>query len=224
MWACSTAGMLNSPDILRILVQAGADTTEADDEGWNCLFNCVIKSSRPSTSAEFEALRFLLTVYDNIFERDNQDCDIFEFVAGYQWCDWSHYGSYRNDLWYCALYRSGLSLRYDIPPPPPRPLFDSSYTIEHYRALLYLDIWNFEDRHEFSADSSLTKADKHSQQEKETTPGFREWKTSDLQMMEKRMSEAVHVPDGYDDIHDFDVLEHIMKLESPHESISIDQC
>lgn len=192
--ACSEAGR-TTPKILQALVQAGAIIAEVDEVGWNCLFHCVLNSHMFWHSKEFEALKYLLNVFDDIFACDTGGLSIFdhvaqsrvhrrEFFAG-------HYGSYIQDLWYCALYRSGLSLRLKIPPPPLGPIFDECYTPRHYRALLYLNTWGSMD-HDVSPPFDSVEQDAHIQAQRDTAPGAGEWQTSDLLMMEERINSAIY--------------------------------
>lgn len=187
--ACSQARMLNSPKILQILVHAGANTAEICRYGWNCLFACILNSLEPSSSAEFEALQYLLTICDDIFARDDTGCSIFDHVDQDPRFDMS-IGSYKQDLWYCAIYRSGLAQIFEIPPPTWTPIFTSRYTIQHYRALLYLDTWNTDREVHRVPDYVLVDKDTLSEQDREAAPGLREWNISDLLLMEQRLSRA----------------------------------
>jgi hypothetical protein len=198
-YACSNAYTIISPRILQILVQAGVAITEVDEDGWNCLFECVMYSRDPSTSAELEALQYLLTIFDDIFACDPSGFTIFDNVTQ----DVAHrqriWGSYRQDLWYYALYRSGLASRFDIPPPPPRPVFNSRYTIQHYRALLRLDVCDFGIKDECISEYPLVDKDALSERDREAAPGLREWSLPDLLMMEERIDRAVYLADDDDE-------------------------
>ena len=190
--------MLTSPGILRLLVEAGSIVAEVDDHGWNCLFQCVSGSRKPSSSRDFEALQYLLTVFDEIFARDNFGMNIFGEVRHYRHRHEGRKGSYREDLWYCALYRSRLPLTLNIPAPPMPPLFTSEYQSQHYRALLYLDTWDFQDRVWCERTLPLLNSYTFSQVERQTCPAFGQWNPSDLLMMEERMSRAFHLNDDSD--------------------------
>jgi hypothetical protein len=75
----------------------------------------------------------------------------------------------------------------DIPPPPPRPTFGTKYKLEDYRALLYLDTWNFGWERERSLDYTLIHHYPLSQQQREEAPAFHQWNAADLRMMEERV-------------------------------------
>ena len=192
MHACSAADMLSSPEILGLLGQAGADVYEVDDHRWNCLFKCVGTASNPWRSNEFEALRYLLTVFDNVFARDCRGRTIFDLLAGDSMYGQQSLGSYKQDLWYCALYRSQLPRRFTIPPPPPGPAFDSRYTIEHYRAMLYHESWDLGHQSGSPANLPLTVDNAPSERDWDTIPTVRGWNPSDLLMMEERLSQATY--------------------------------
>lgn len=198
MFACSHVSHLGSPEILRLLVEAGSTVAEVDADGWNCLFECVFGSWNPRHSKEFEALQYLLTVFGDIFARDKTGKDIFDLVHDSRSRQQSRNGSYEEDLWYCALYRSGLALTLNIPKPPKPPLFSSKYNIQHYRALLYLDTWKFLDR--VWCERTLPSLDGYaiSQLERQTCPAFGQWNPSDLLMMEERISRAFYLTDDSD--------------------------
>jgi hypothetical protein len=181
-----------TPEALRILIEAGADVAEVDDRGCNCLFICVLKARIPDSSAEFSALRFLLTVFDDIFAREHTGWSLFDYMV-YHELDSGESGSYRRDLWYCALYRSKLCRRFSIPPPPLRIRFTSTYTICHYRALLYLNSWNFLYRlpnHQKFQNHYLVNQPSLTAGERKQAPGYHEWNAADLLMMEQRGSVA----------------------------------
>jgi hypothetical protein len=187
-YACRDTCWIPTPKALQILIEAGVDVAEVDEGGNNCLFNCVLMAQQPSKSAELEALRFLLTVFDDIFARDSTGWSLFDYMVNRELASGKH-GSYRRDLWYCALYRSKLCHRFSIPPPPLRIRFTSTYTICHYRALLYLDSWNFQygvpnhqkfQNHHLVCQSALTA------EEREQAPSYHEWNAADLSMMEQR--------------------------------------
>lgn len=107
------------------------------------------------------------------------------------------YGSYRQDLLYCVLLRSGLYASYDLPPLPVGPTFTSGYTPQHYRALLYLKSWDMK------ADPSILEhplliQDPLCEEERICAPAFCDWKIFDLSMMESRLDSATFVEELYD--------------------------
>jgi len=129
------------------LIDTGADIAEVDDFGWNCLFQCVAFACFPGSAKEFKALRSLLAVFDDIRATDLLGIDIFSYVNEQE--EWPNHmrpdhGSYRQDLWYCALKRSGLDARYDIAPCARIARYTLTYTPKHYRVLCHLDFWNIE--------------------------------------------------------------------------------
>lgn len=197
MYACSNARNLTSPEILQILVQAGVTVAEVDAKGRNCLFNCILESIDHSTSLEFEALRYLLTIFDDFFACDSSYCTIFDRTAHGQARPWRSRGSYRQDMWYCALYRSDLAHRLNIPPPSTGPIFSPRYTKEDYRALLYFGSWRYEQERKRNPDYALLSKDALSERDIEFFPGLREWKPSDLLMMEERIGRAEYVNMGW---------------------------
>lgn len=130
------------------MIDAGADTAEVDNFGWNCLFQCVVHACYPDSAKEFKALRCLLAVFDDIYATDIWGTDVFSYVNEEKsWIDPQHqkFGSYRQDLWYCALKRSGLDVRYDIAPCARIARYTLHYTPKHYLALCHLDSWNCDD-------------------------------------------------------------------------------
>lgn len=190
MYTCSNVPFVDCPEILRLLVEAGWTVAEVDARGWNCLFSCVSVSCAPRSSKEFEALQYLLTLFGDIFARDETGMDIFDLVYHSTHCHISRNGSYQEHLWYCAFYRSGLALTCHIPTPPMPPVFSSGYNIQHYRALLYLDTWDFWDGVWCEKTLPLLNSYMISQLERQTCPAFGQWNPSDLLMMEERMSRA----------------------------------
>jgi hypothetical protein len=196
--------MLSSPKILQVLVEAGAKITDVNSHGSNCLFKCVMRAGIPSSSAEFEALQYLLTVFDDIFARDAYGEDLFKLAHYCTYHRPNRLGSYYEYLLYCALYRSGLALSDGIPPPPMRPLFSPEYTVQHYRALLYLDTWNYYCWHRHMRHLPLLNSDVIGQREREAVPSFGEWIPSHLLMMEERVSRAIYLTHDDDDEDEFD--------------------
>jgi hypothetical protein len=201
---------LSSPEILQVLVEAGANVAEVDGNGWNCLFRCAIHSSTPSNSADFEALTYLLTVSDDIYARDIDGFSIFNllYFSAHVWPE--ELGSYKEDLWYCALYRTGLAQRFGIDPPPSPPVFTSEYTVDNYFALLCLDVWDFGPRNQHTADCPWLHVESLPWREGQSAFSLREWDSSDLLMMKKRIDTAVFVTD--DDEHDNENDDHQNEL------------
>lgn len=145
--ACKASWCIK-PYILHRLVDEGANVAEVDGFGWNCLFQCVAWATAPDFANEFRALRNLLAVFDDIYATDHQGVDIFSYVnEEKEWAvDITHdCGSYRQDLWYCALKRSGLDARYDIAPCARIARYTPDYTPLHYLALSHLDFWTVDD-------------------------------------------------------------------------------
>jgi hypothetical protein len=180
-YACQDAWGIPTPKVLQLLIEAGANAAEVDEDGNNCLFNCVLMARHPADSTELEALRFLLTVFDDIHARDSNGYSIFDSVMVQDWTSLPSTGSYQQDLWYCAIYRSGLSSRVEVPPPPSRPVFGARYELEDYLSLLYLDNWNIDWTHQLVRQYPLT------QQQREQAPAFCQWNAADLRMMEERV-------------------------------------
>lgn len=116
--ACSHLSHFDSPQILNQYVRAGADIAEVDHDGFNCLFVFVSRASTPQNARELEALLLLLTIFDDIFATDARGNDLFVYaneIQKWPWKDYAnnlrHDSSYTQDLWYCALARSGLDVR-----------------------------------------------------------------------------------------------------------------
>jgi hypothetical protein len=122
---CSGAALLDDLTLLQTFVDRGADATEVDDYAFNCLFVFMSRTKLPSTAQEYKALRRLLEIFKDIHALDAMGSDIFAYVNEVQ--DWpetytdplSHIvdcGSYKQDLWYCALARSNLHDRHTVQP------------------------------------------------------------------------------------------------------------
>lgn len=96
---------------------------------------------------EYNALRCLLGIFNDVFGQDAMGNDVFTYVN--EACDWPDdysrreypYGSYRQDLWYCALMRSKPEISHKIAPFTRVARYTSHYTPYHYVALRYLDDW-----------------------------------------------------------------------------------
>ena len=166
------------------MIDAGADIAEVDDVRWNCLFQCVAYAMFPDDAREFKALRCLLAVFDDIYTTDIWGIDIFSYVnGGKKWIDQTRYdcGSYRQDLWYCALKRSGLDARYDIAPCARIARYTPYYTPKHYLALCHLDSWNIREFHsqvdhlllDFPMTEEDTQLTKRLEEERRAKPRWR---------------------------------------------------
>lgn len=151
----SSSSLLAHPSILRKLLSAGCDVAERYEykhqikicweeleewDGWNCLFFLLEDANDPTTSKSFEALRILLAASADIFARDSTGRTIFDHLSR----DDGHpfQGSYRHELWYCALEREGIDTRGYSKSHLHSTVYNRSYTPEHYRALCYLDTWD----------------------------------------------------------------------------------
>lgn len=187
-------------ETLLALLSLEWDVASTDERGWNCLVYCVLAAKSPRTGKELESLRFLLTSFGQFFAQDNATWSVLNPIeAEMPILSWPAdlevdtyeqplrlHGSYQQDLWYCALYRSGLYSSYDIRPPRSRPTFTPAYTPQHYRALLYLDSWDMEE--ELPAlDSVLLNQTPLSDDIKERAPAFEQWDSSHFSMMERRL-------------------------------------
>lgn len=130
----------------------GADITEVDQYGFNCLFIFMSKARTTNLAGTYKALQCLLSMFDGmvdeIFARDALGNDLFAYVNELQdWPDgyndpWDCDGSYRQDLWYCALMRSKLDISYKIKPYTRIARYTFTYRPCHYLALRYLDDWD----------------------------------------------------------------------------------
>jgi hypothetical protein len=128
---------------LQRLINAGCDIAEKDDNGWNCLFHGLYLVGEPDTSYELERLRYLLSIFDDIYATDTQGRTIFDLVDNSP----DHvYGSYQRDLWYCALERAGIDVSSHLVQHPRVSYYKtrkySEYTPEHYHALKHLKSWD----------------------------------------------------------------------------------
>lgn len=148
-----------------MFVDKGADITEVDHYGFNCLFTFIACATGAGTVSEYRALQCLLRIFNDIFARDASGNDVFMYVNELRrwpgkwqdrfddvlsldiWFDVEHRdgscdcGSYRQDLWYCALRRSKLDVLYEIGPYTRIARYSRLYTPYHYLALCYLDSW-----------------------------------------------------------------------------------
>jgi hypothetical protein len=193
----------------------GSEFAATDQHGWHSLFHYVLTfARRPDSEKEFEVIRALLAVIvidkDDVFAEDCDDLNIFERVVKRPKRGWVNdndndngvyrgfpgrwyedspelQGSYQQDLWYCALLRSGRYSCSDLPRISV-PRFTSEYTPRHYRALLYSN-WSREGTSLSRYRTSLLLA---VDEEREETPGFRDWNLPDLLVMERGLEHAVY--------------------------------
>jgi len=130
-----------------MFVDRGVNIRETDGYGFNCLFAFMSRAKKPSTAKEFRAIQYLLSIFDDIYALDATGNDVFTYVNEHR--DWpgsytephNECGSYRQDLWYCALARSKLDIRHDVQPCNRLARYTEYYTPKHYLALCYLDDW-----------------------------------------------------------------------------------
>ena len=129
--------------MLQKLMNAGCAVADKDDKGWNCLFLGVLMSCRPQASDEFERLQYLLSIFADIHARDAEGRTIFDRVDLIQEV---YQGSYKRDLWYCALDRAGIDVSLHLVRHPRVPSYKvgkyDEYTPEHYHALKHLQSWD----------------------------------------------------------------------------------
>jgi hypothetical protein len=129
--------------ILQRIIDAGCNVAEKDSEGQNCLFHGVNGSCYPEKSYDFEKLQYLLGVCDDIYATDAQGRTLFDHFDDIEdkYC-----GSYRRDLWYCALERAGIDVSSHLVQHPRVPSYTmeryEEYTPEHYHALKHLKSWD----------------------------------------------------------------------------------
>jgi hypothetical protein len=145
---CLSNGILEDPSILQAFADKGADISEVDNFGFNCLFVFMSRVEEPGIAQEFKALQYLLEIFNDIHALDATGNDIFAYVnelrdwpKGYG-SSWNDCGSYRQDLWYCALKRSKLDIRHNVPPCNRLARYTRSYTPKHYLTLCHLEDWN----------------------------------------------------------------------------------
>jgi hypothetical protein len=180
----------------------GADFVTVDRRGWNTLFHLVLCAEAPDSGEELEAVRVLLPVFGNVLTVDRDGHTLFDRIGHERPAlpdseldlstyseSFRHYGSYQQDLLYCAILRNGPASLHDLPPLPAGPRFNWSYTPQHYRALLYLQTWD-EEADPTVLTHPLLNKDRLLDGERERAPAFREWKISDLLMMERRLEHA----------------------------------
>ena len=132
---------------LKLLRDVGCDFAETDDHGRNCLFYSVLwpEVRHPEYSFDLEKLVYLLSIFDDIHATDAEGYTIFDLLDT---CQDDYYGSYRRDLWYCALGRAGIDVSPHLVQRPRVPSYTNrrsrQYTPEHYHALKHLQSWNRE--------------------------------------------------------------------------------
>lgn len=137
------------PSLLQIFVDKGVNIRETDGYGFNCLFAFMSCARKPSTAKEFKALQYLLSIFDNIYALDATGNDVFTYANELREWPGSYTepiyecGSYRQDLWYCALARSKLDIRHGVQPCNRLARYTQYYTPKHYLALCHLDDWNW---------------------------------------------------------------------------------
>lgn len=146
---CMSPAVLHDPSLLQLFADKGSDITEVDEFGFNCLFVFMSRAHRPDTAQDYKALRCLLEIFKDIHALDATGNDIFAYVN--QLIEWPRdyiqakqygSGSYRQDLWYCALKRSKLDIRHNVQPCRRLAQYTRWYTPKHYLALYHLDEWN----------------------------------------------------------------------------------
>jgi hypothetical protein len=136
------------PSLLQMFVDKGVNVRETDEYGFNCLFAFVSRAKNPGIAREVRALQYLLSIFDDIYALDATGHDIFAYTNELR--DWPgsyrepYYecGSYRQDLWYCALARSKLRDRHNIQSCNRLARYTRYYTPKHYLALCHLDDWD----------------------------------------------------------------------------------
>jgi hypothetical protein len=181
----------------------GANFATTDLRGWSSLFHLVLRAEAPGSGEEFKAACILLPVVGNTLAEDCDGLTLFDHVQRkrparswisdnedetYETSSKRH-GSYQQDLLYCAIFRSGHYVQDAFPPLPAGPTFTEYYTLQHYRALLYLLSWDM-DADPTILDHPLLSQDPLLDEERERAPAIHEWKISDLSVMEERLEHA----------------------------------
>lgn len=108
-------------------------------DGWNCLFLLVLYANDQDWSWDFESLRLLLRHSVNIHAKDASGLTVFDHVNALP----SKSNSYQRDILYCALQREGVDIGDDQEMRNRTALYDENYTPEHYRALCFLNEWEY---------------------------------------------------------------------------------
>ena len=146
---CLSEMILYDPSILQAFAEKGADITEVDKYGFNCLFVFMSRVEEPDTAQEYKALQCLLETFNDIYALEATGNDIFAYVNELR--DWpkeytnakrNRNGSYMQDLWYCALARSKLDIRHNVQPCNRLARYTMWYTPIHYSALCHLEDWD----------------------------------------------------------------------------------
>lgn len=142
LWLDACGG--SSLSVLQRIIDAGCNVAEKDEKnGRNCLFHVIFGSMHPENSCDFEKLQYLLSIFDDIYARDAHGRTIFDCVKDFQGYA---LGSYKRDLWYCALDRAGIDVSSQLvqyPRVSSYTMLDyAGYTPEHYHALKHLGSWD----------------------------------------------------------------------------------
>jgi hypothetical protein len=195
----------------------GADFATTDMCGWNSLPHLVLRAESPDSGEELKMVRILLPVVGDVLAKDCDGLTVFDRVKRKRPAlplPWREdimgipypYGSYQQDLLYCALLRSGLYTLHDLPSLKARPRFTRLYTPQHYRALLYLQTWD-EEADPMVLTHPLLNEDPLLDEERERAPAFHEWNLSDLSMMEERLEHAAFLGRVQDYYPEYEVYE-----------------
>jgi hypothetical protein len=214
LWQCVMAS-LGLSDIRGSTVKAmidrglGAEFATTNTNGWNALFLFVLAADSPSTGEELNITRILLPVVGDVFTQDCDSLTLFDRVQlkrpARSWMNDERstkeynneaydtspkcHGSYQQDLFYCAILRSGLCYLHDLPPLPAGPCFTRRYTPQHYRAMLYLNSWD-EKVDPTTFTHPLLSQDSLRDEDRERDPALHEWNIRDLEVMEERLEFA----------------------------------
>ncbi|KAM0722308.1 hypothetical protein Q7P37_001749 [Cladosporium fusiforme] len=142
--ACRAHAYGSMPESLQMPLDAGCDVHETTKnyseypDGWNCLFLFTLHAYDPHDAEELGALQLLLRSSANVFAKDASELTVFDHVNA---LPMDQYGSYRRDLWYCALQRESIDIGEYLEMYPRVPVYSAIYTPEHYRALCFLEDW-----------------------------------------------------------------------------------
>jgi hypothetical protein len=106
------------------------------------------RAEEADDASEFKTLQCLLKIFHDIYALDAEGNDVFAYVnelrdwpERFQRTDLDH-GSYKQDLWYCALARNKLDVRYSVQPRKRLARYTQNYTPKNYYALCHLDDWD----------------------------------------------------------------------------------
>lgn len=138
LYACTYASFVTTTKVFSVLLDAGCNSQEVDANGMNALFHCVLNAFRPESSVELQALLYLLRLGIDIHATDKRGMTISDYVNDNQYTYECVLGSYRQDLWYCALVRGGFT----VPPCTRSAKYTKYYTPRHYFALCNLESWH----------------------------------------------------------------------------------